>query len=1520
MSKQEKESKVVVTVRCRPFIPSEMQEGNKKEEPSFYISGNAIEIIKDNKDVIGNEATNTLAKTLPFDYVFDEIATTPQIYDQVLSHMVPSVCEGYNCTVFAYGQTASGKTFTMKGTEENPGVIRLAIRAIFDQIKNNEDENRTYLIRVSYLEIYNEKVRDLLSPEQRLVNIFVDKNKNLSFDNLTEEIIRDEDEAMRVLQRGTSNVIVAKTIANDSSSRSHTIFRMIVERKDELVVDNNNNNNVNVSTLTKRPKSKQIVRIGNLNLVDLAGSENSSEQLDDKRRKEGQNINLSLLHLKEIITRLSNGEKVHSFRNSKLTRILGDSLGGNAKVAVICTISPDPEKFKETKRTLEFGSNAQKISIKPVVNSECDNALILKYQTEIETMQNEIKELRDKLKDQVNQKDEESQEETKEQLEQLESVMNELSTSMVTNRSLLQKLQDIENEKREREEKILEMEQEKRRLEELLKLEEENKRKQEEETRNKEITLIKLQEETCEMSKKLEEIRQAKTDLELKSHEKETQLNELMKRSSILEEKVNNEELSRKKAEDLVREQIKQIEMIKERNIEIEKEYKKEKEAKEEASKLVEKNMEEMKQVKLQLYATNNQKKEMESQLQGMNDSIHTMYETWKEDFEREIKKRDVEISELNDLNAKLTQQLFDKEEQITQLQKTQSVDESLTQFINDLENENRKLKKLFEQQEFERKSLHEKTLEVFHENKTLKLRIVTLESEIEAFKLHFQMNSTGTTTTGGGTTGIIVTGNNGGSGGNNIKSRTTTPLKNNNSSYSSPLTSLSALSSSPNHNSDHNNHINSTPSPNLKEEQYGNNNVNNSNVSSRPRQFNKYSTTTHQEQQSSTTGNSGNTRYRVTGEKAFTALDKQVTDRYIQSQQNPTTDDDERSSIFDRGYSRGSKSNNGNNSSSGNNGGKKQKRSLSLSRLMGFLGGKRGENDKLFITGLGSRRKSSTGDEKIKIYLWESGKNIRAEFVDARITIEEMNFSPREEDVKCAFNDFNFQNNEKIASLSFDGNEVGFTWLSSGKKAKLGKKKFLHLTTEVIFTYDNKEAQGWLVLLFGIDNGVIGEVAAGLFADGVWQIYPKIILDKPFDYDKEREQLKQFTAIRELYEADRNKAYLKLLDYTKSIEPSFTNLRDIYQFFESKFTIAHRNNEEIIKYNYEEIMSSKMDLKLTFYQIRAVLYLIAYHSQPAIDINDTTKKLMDNFWWGELEMLAHYCALAAMINNLPNNIIAYSFQTIAEIQLHKCKDVKENYPRSIQFVEHYENKISELLDSTVDIMVRNNVRNSLSYVTRIKSILYKRFLDFSKMVENEQEKDEEERQIKHKCFAQIIHIKEKSLKMLGPSIKSNNLYVPESNDMITKSRATLDLAKTYLEAFKEMGSPEYLQKALKYYSLVEEFDISLFRLLFKRYSQAGKDIDLALKSNSREYNDDTDFYVNFSKGHTHSIIHHLVRYKDNIMVREVHFQQLLKYVFEEKLTSFEVSLEDLEKAGIPKGPAQLLYLFVSEIKKRVSL
>nr|CAG4715604.1 unnamed protein product [Naegleria fowleri] len=633
-----------VCVRCRPFIANELKDNSFPKNMPFNIEANSIEI---------PNIDPTQTKVMPFDFVFDENAENKDLYREMISDMIPSVIEGINVTTFAYGQTSSGKTFT------------------------------TFLIRVSYLEIYNEKVRDLLSPEQRQVNIFVDKNKNLSFDHLTEEIVRSENEAMDVLARGSSHAIIAKTVANDSSSRSHTIFRMVVERKDEIALDSSNL----ASSQTKRLKAKQILRIGTLNLVDLAGSENASLQVDDNRKREGQNINLSLLHLKEIITKLSNGEKVSSFRNSKLTRILGDSLSGNA--------------------------------------SECDNALILKYQTELESLQNELNTLREKLK---SQKDDTDKEETEEEVKNLENIMKDLTESMVTNKSLLTKLEDIEKEKRDRDARIMEIEKEKEMLEKQLKLEEENKRMKEEESRNKDQILLHLQQETLAMNLRLEEISLSKKEWESQSQRKEIQIKELMDYNRIIEEKMINEESSRKKAEKLVQDQVAQIELFKQKNELIAHEYAKEKQAKEEACNLVQQKLNEMQNIQHLLQQSENAKANYEAQLKILNDNMSTMYKLWKEDYDNEMRLKEKEKTQLDEQIARLTRILDEKDLEIRDLQEQLKTNQLLQQNILSMEKETQLYKKLLQEIENEKEMIKKKSLDTLKENMELKRRLSALE------------------------------------------------------------------------------------------------------------------------------------------------------------------------------------------------------------------------------------------------------------------------------------------------------------------------------------------------------------------------------------------------------------------------------------------------------------------------------------------------------------------------------------------------------------------------------------------------------------------------------------------------------------------------------------------------------------------------------------------------------------------------------------------------------------------------
>ncbi|KAI9142686.1 P-loop containing nucleoside triphosphate hydrolase protein [Paraphysoderma sedebokerense] len=249
-------------------------------------------------------------------------------------------------TIFAYGQTSSGKTFTMNGSNREPGVIPLAISDIFNSI--SQDETHEYLLRISYCEIYNEVIRDLVNPDNFNLKIHEDVTRGVFVGNLTELVITDIDDIFTAIENGEKNRHVGETNMNERSSRSHTILTMV----------------------SKRPSYSGAVRSSKLNLVDLAGSERVGlTGAEGIRLKEGGHINKSLLTLGTVIARLSEGGDGRHipYRDSKLTRILQPSLGGNARTAIICTITPASNHLDDTLSTLKFASRAKTVKNKPTV-------------------------------------------------------------------------------------------------------------------------------------------------------------------------------------------------------------------------------------------------------------------------------------------------------------------------------------------------------------------------------------------------------------------------------------------------------------------------------------------------------------------------------------------------------------------------------------------------------------------------------------------------------------------------------------------------------------------------------------------------------------------------------------------------------------------------------------------------------------------------------------------------------------------------------------------------------------------------------------------------------------------------------------------------------------------------------------------------------------------------------------------------------------------------------------------------
>eukprot|EP01117_Protostelium_nocturnum_P010797 TRINITY_DN3893_c0_g1_i3.p1 TRINITY_DN3893_c0_g1~~TRINITY_DN3893_c0_g1_i3.p1 ORF type:complete len:931 (+),score=376.43 TRINITY_DN3893_c0_g1_i3:105-2897(+) len=365
---QDMEESITVCVRLRP-----LDEGEKRNNREVWKAGDRGEVIC--SDVKLNKSANLL-----FDLAYGaNDSDTSLIYEGVGAKIIDSVMNGYNGTIFAYGQTNSGKTYTMMGNEDNPGIIPHAIEHVFTCIKENPD--REYLLRVSYLEIYNEVVNDLLRTEGSNLPLRDDKKKGLVIDGLKEEIVVSPEHVIHVINSGEAHRHVASTDYNLISSRSHTIFRMIIESN---LLNDTSRKNVQVSALT---------------LIDLAGSEKvvSTSIL---RKREGAYINKSLLTLGTIISKLSErkkGEKIGylPYRDSKLTRILEASLSGNARIAIIATASVASGCYEETNNTLKFATRAKKITHKATVNQNNEDLMITKYKAEIDNLKHQLQEAQD---------------------------------------------------------------------------------------------------------------------------------------------------------------------------------------------------------------------------------------------------------------------------------------------------------------------------------------------------------------------------------------------------------------------------------------------------------------------------------------------------------------------------------------------------------------------------------------------------------------------------------------------------------------------------------------------------------------------------------------------------------------------------------------------------------------------------------------------------------------------------------------------------------------------------------------------------------------------------------------------------------------------------------------------------------------------------------------------------------------------------------------------------------------------
>jgi len=347
-----------------------------------------------------------------FDQIFDEDAKTPLVYKNIARPMVRAVLNGKHATIFAYGQTGSGKTFTMQGDGKigsgKTGIIQLVTSDLFRLMLKGDAAKRDFGVKVSYFEIYNEKIRDLLlsgdaegnTSSSSSSSSIINKKKREehvkirinAFGDIVVNIIQKKvysaEDIIELLIEGNSHRTVAVTDINEKSSRSHSVFRITVESRDGKELQPVEN------------QGQEIVRVSDFNLVDLAGSESlKATNSTGNRKREGATINKSLLALTTVIQSLSQPIKKRpqhiNYRDSKLTRILQPHLSGNAEMAILCCASPSKAFVEETRSTLKFAARAKLVEIKPKVNEIMDDGVIInKLQKKLSKVRKQLAELK----------------------------------------------------------------------------------------------------------------------------------------------------------------------------------------------------------------------------------------------------------------------------------------------------------------------------------------------------------------------------------------------------------------------------------------------------------------------------------------------------------------------------------------------------------------------------------------------------------------------------------------------------------------------------------------------------------------------------------------------------------------------------------------------------------------------------------------------------------------------------------------------------------------------------------------------------------------------------------------------------------------------------------------------------------------------------------------------------------------------------------------------------------------------
>ncbi|KAH7523548.1 hypothetical protein FEM48_Zijuj06G0023600 [Ziziphus jujuba var. spinosa] len=355
-SSNSQEEKIFVSVRLRPLNEKELARNEASDWECL------------NNNTIAFNCSQSDRVVVPSSYSFDKVfgcdCTTEQVYQEGAKDVILSVLRGINSTIFAYGQTSSGKTYTMTGITECA------------------HKDTEFVLKFSAMEIYNEAVRDLLSSDSTQLRLLDDPEKGTVVEKLTETVLRDSNHLHELLSVCEVQRKVGETALNEASSRSHQILRLTIESSAREYGDS----------------EKQSTLAATVNLVDLAGSERSSQALSaGARLKEGSHINRSLLTLGTVIRKLSKKNRHIPYRDSKLTRILHNSLGGNARTAIICTLSPARSHVEQSRNALFFASCAKEVTTNAKVNVVVsDKVLVKQLQRELAKLEAELRNLTSK--------------------------------------------------------------------------------------------------------------------------------------------------------------------------------------------------------------------------------------------------------------------------------------------------------------------------------------------------------------------------------------------------------------------------------------------------------------------------------------------------------------------------------------------------------------------------------------------------------------------------------------------------------------------------------------------------------------------------------------------------------------------------------------------------------------------------------------------------------------------------------------------------------------------------------------------------------------------------------------------------------------------------------------------------------------------------------------------------------------------------------------------------------------------